>query len=184
LAMSRTKQDNRADFGDILAGFDRQSANEETAAADRRSPLEPQNNGGATPRRENSVRSLLQNISFPWPSRIPGFVRSFGNHSRDAYAEAAGDATAAPCPDPPESASPEAASPGPSKTKAEDAAIAEELGLNESLGTLDLKRIRRDFAKKNHPDRFEPARRTGAERRMSIANMLIDEMMRRSQSYR
>jgi hypothetical protein len=66
----------------------------------------------------------------------------------------------------------------------EDQAIAEELGLTPTLGIVDLKRIRRDFAKKNHPDRFEPARRRSAEQRMSIANMLIDEQMRQSRERR
>jgi hypothetical protein len=42
--------------------------------------------------------------------------------------------------------------------------------------------MRGDFAKQNHPDRFEPEKRNGAERRMSIANLLIDELMRHSRS--
>lgn len=58
--------------------------------------------------------------------------------------------------------------------KSEDEAIAEELGLSADLAIADLRRIRREFAKKNHPDRFEPALRVGAARRMTIANMLID----------
>lgn len=66
----------------------------------------------------------------------------------------------------------------------EDEAIAKELCLTPELGTIDLKRIRRDFAKKNHPDRFEPARRRTAERRMSIANMLIDEQIRQNHQSR
>jgi hypothetical protein len=75
---------------------------------------------------------------------------------------------------------PEVASLEPPKT--EDQTIADELGLSPELATVDLQRIRRDFAKKNHPDRFEPCRRTAAARRMSIANMLIDEQMRHSRS--
>ena len=54
--------------------------------------------------------------------------------------------------------------------------------MTAELRTIDLKRIRRDFAKRNHPDRFGPANRNNAERRMSIANMLIDELMRQSRS--
>jgi hypothetical protein len=82
----------------------------------------------------------------------------------------------------PEGVKPETARVEPVKT--EDQAIAEELGLSPDLATIDLRRIRRDFAKKNHPDRFEPARRTNAARRMSIANMLIDEQMRQNRSAR
>jgi hypothetical protein len=68
--------------------------------------------------------------------------------------------------------------------KTEDERIAEELGLTPELRTIDLKRIRRDFAKRNHPDRFGPANRSNAQRRMSIANMLIDELMRQSRAPR
>jgi hypothetical protein len=50
--------------------------------------------------------------------------------------------------------------------------------LRPELATADLQRIRRDFARKNHPDRFEPDCLANAARRMSIANMLIDEQMR------
>jgi hypothetical protein len=62
--------------------------------------------------------------------------------------------------------------------KSEDETIAEELGLREDLAIDELRRIRRDFAKKNHPDRFEPALRLGAARRMTIANMLIDARLK------
>jgi hypothetical protein len=62
--------------------------------------------------------------------------------------------------------------------KSEDETIAEELGLRADLAIVDLRRIRRDFAKKNHPDRFEPAQRLGAARRMTIANMLIDARLK------
>jgi hypothetical protein len=69
---------------------------------------------------------------------------------------------------------PQAASP----QKSEDETMAEELGLRADLAIVDLRRIRRDFAKKNHPDRFEPAQRIGAARRMTIANMLIDARLK------
>lgn len=62
--------------------------------------------------------------------------------------------------------------------KTEDEAIAEELGLARCLGPVDLKQLRRDFAMKNHPDRFGPSQRVSAARRMSIANMLIDAQLK------
>ncbi len=83
-----------------------------------------------------------------------------------AAVEAAAETPAGPSPQP------------PTAPKSEDDAIAEELGLRPDLAIGDLRRIRRDFAKKNHPDRFEPALRIGAARRMTIANMLIDERMK------
>jgi hypothetical protein len=72
--------------------------------------------------------------------------------------------------------------PAPSKSRrprTEDEAIAAEMGLHPDLASADLKKIRRDFAKKNHPDRFEAPQRMSAARRMSIANMLIDEHLKR-----
>ena len=73
---------------------------------------------------------------------------------------------------------PNAKLPPASAQKSEDEVIAEELGLRADLAIVDLRRIRRDFAKKNHPDRFEPAQRLGAARRMTIANMLIDARLK------
>jgi hypothetical protein len=82
--------------------------------------------------------------------------------------KAAAAAEAAP------SAQPKAAGP----PKNEDEAIARELGLGADLAVVELRRIRREFAKKNHPDRIEPALRVNAARRMTIANMLIDAQVR------
>jgi hypothetical protein len=67
------------------------------------------------------------------------------------YAEETIEAQTASPADPPLRETPklEAARLEPAKT--EDQAIAEELGLSPELATVDLKRIRRDFAKKNHP---------------------------------
>jgi len=100
---------------------------------------------------------------------------------QEAYDEPAAETKPAPRPDLPQTEPPQAASP-PKPEKTEDEAIAEELGLSTDLRPIDLKRMRRDFAKRNHPDRFEPEKRSGAGQRMSIANMLIDELMRHSRS--
>lgn len=57
--------------------------------------------------------------------------------------------------------------------------IAEDLGLtdDETVATLALKR--RTFAAQNHPDRHHAEFRLPATTRMKIANMLIDEALRR-----
>ncbi|MGO9674736.1 MAG: hypothetical protein ACLPSF_11320, partial [Methylocella sp.] len=81
-------------------------------------------------------------------------------------------------PAPAKPAGPDPKSHGASAHKSEDETIAEELGLRADLAIVDLRRIRRDFAKKNHPDRFEPAQRLSAARRMTIANMLIDARLK------
>lgn len=108
------------------------------------------NEAGVTQHPVHALRRLLSQIPWGW-WRVEG--------------AAATGAPAAPAIEPP--------------PKSEDEAIAEELGLRADLAIVDLRRIRRDFAKKNHPDRFEPSLRVGAARRMTIVNMLIDAQMKR-----
>lgn len=184
--MAKTKRQNGGDFDAILAGFAQQPSKKAPAYQARRPapPAQSKPTSGA-PRSENPVRRLFKNISFPWPTKISGFMGNPGRRPQDAYDETVAETKPAPRVDSPQSETPQATKidrPKPQKT--EDEAIAEELGLSPDLGAIDLKRIRRDFAKKNHPDRFEPPERSGAERRMSIANMLIDELMRQSRSHR
>lgn len=57
-------------------------------------------------------------------------------------------------------------------------AIAAELAL-AGRDAAGLARARREFALRNHPDRAPPQLRAVAERRMQIANMLIDDAERR-----
>jgi hypothetical protein len=66
----------------------------------------------------------------------------------------------------------------------EQDAIAEELGLHADLSLNELKKLRRTFARDNHPDRLDPSRREVATRRMTIANMLIDREIRQKSSSR
>jgi hypothetical protein len=55
--------------------------------------------------------------------------------------------------------------------------IARELGLSPGLSARELERVRRDFALASHPDRALPWQRELATRRMSLANMLIDQAL-------
>ena len=61
----------------------------------------------------------------------------------------------------------------------EPADIARELALETHRRAEDLARARRAFAFENHPDRVEPHLRDHAIVRMQIANMLIDDALRR-----
>lgn len=187
--MPQRKASSSADFGDILAALDRRDSAQAPGPARRARRAEPDTVPGAEPetaghaglhRPVNRLRRLLGNISLPWPSSLGGLAGGFGLRFPALYAEEAAESRTASQVKPPprEPPNPEAARLEPAKS--EDQVIAEELGLRPGLATNDLRRIRRDFARQNHPDRFEPARRTGAERRMSIANMLIDEQMRQS----
>ncbi len=57
--------------------------------------------------------------------------------------------------------------------------IAEDLGLTDHETTATLALKRRIFAAQNHPDCHPPQFRPPATTRMKIANMLIDEALRR-----
>ncbi len=63
------------------------------------------------------------------------------------------------------------------RTRPED--IAADLALAESETPASLAAKRRAFAAQNHPDRHSADFRLNATTRMKIANMLIDEAMRR-----
>lgn len=139
----------------------------------------------AAPRPIRQLRRLLRNFSWRWrPLHGAAPAQPAAADGMEAGAAFEPAAAAPPKPEPPKPASPNPEPPKPEPPKTEDEAIAAELGLHADLATVDLRRIRRDFAKKNHPDRFEPARRMGAARRMSIANMLIDERLKQKPSGR
>jgi hypothetical protein len=53
-------------------------------------------------------------------------------------------------------------------------AIARELGLDRALCEWDLDQARRRFMWRHHPDRCEESQRARANRRVAVANMLID----------
>jgi hypothetical protein len=84
---------------------------------------------------------------------------------------------------PPEPQRPVAAEPPPAppphllRTAPEE--VAEDLALNGKEGVDDLLARRRSFARENHPDRAPEDLRVNATVRMKIANMLIDETIRR-----
>jgi len=178
--MAKAQRKNTGDFEAILAGLAEQAAQERHGGALRQP--EPKAQGRAqyaATGAESPVRRILKNISFPWPANISARVRSLGWRPQRAYDEIAAEGEQVAKASPPESDAPAKSGP-PKPANAEDEGIAAELGLHPELQPADLRRIRRDFAEKNHPDRFGPAHRTGAARRMSIANMLIDELMRQS----
>lgn len=57
--------------------------------------------------------------------------------------------------------------------------VAQDLALDDTEGVDALLARRRRFARENHPDRAPEALRANATLRMKIANMLIDETIRR-----
>jgi hypothetical protein len=73
---------------------------------------------------------------------------------------------------------PKPAAPPPPRPD-DPASVAAELALRADMGEEELRHIRRAFALANHPDRFLPEERARATRRMTIANTLIDQHLRR-----
>jgi len=55
--------------------------------------------------------------------------------------------------------------------------VTQELQLADDLEPADLERIRRTFAYRNHPDRVGPAHKLHSRRRMTAANVLIDQAL-------
>lgn len=56
--------------------------------------------------------------------------------------------------------------------------LADELHLSPDLTVDELRKLRREFAVSNHPDRVDPAERQSATRRMSLVNVLIDKALK------
>ena len=64
---------------------------------------------------------------------------------------------------------------------ADTRSVADELRITAKMTVSDLRRLRREFALINHPDRVSSGERDNATRRMMVANMLIDTEMKRRQ---
>ncbi|QBR71479.1 hypothetical protein CU048_09520 [Beijerinckiaceae bacterium] len=173
--MVRTKRSNADNFSDILAALDQSQEAGVTSRAqkadDNDAELETERQSG--PR--NRLRRVLKTISFPWLGGLGFFPHGHVSYNE----EEAIDVSAQPAAEPPIDEIPKSEG-----ARSEDEEIAEELGLKRDLASGELRRIRREFAKNNHPDRFEPSRRVLAARRMSIANMLIDAQLKQSRSGR
>ena len=60
--------------------------------------------------------------------------------------------------------------------------VARELQLSDDLAPVDLERIRRTFAYRNHPDRVDAAHKPRALERMTVANVLIDRALKAARS--
>ena len=63
-------------------------------------------------------------------------------------------------------------------TRSLEETVALELQLLDDLGLAELERLRRTFAYRNHPDRVGPAHKAQALRRMTVANVLIDQALK------
>jgi hypothetical protein len=109
--------------------------------------------------------------------RMAGALRTYISTGLLARLYADGETRSAPDPEPELEAVPEPPPP-PAPAKSEHEAVVDELHLTPGLSAQDLARIRREFAKANHPDRVVAPQREEATRRMTIANSVIDEALR------
>lgn len=124
------------------------------------------------------------------PGEIRGLTSGFAGLGTGATFVSGSQAAAAyldlyeePAPIPPEAQSPPKIEPPPAPPphllRTEPDQVAEDLALNGKESVDDLLARRRSFARDNHPDRAPEDLRINATLRMKIANMLIDETIRR-----
>ena len=92
--MPQGKRNSSADFGDILASFDRKVTKD--------IPTRPEVEAGPddAPRPKNWLRRFLGNISLPWPSSIGGLIGGFAPRPSAPYAEETIEAQTLPRPIP------------------------------------------------------------------------------------
>ncbi|MBB3541066.1 MULTISPECIES: hypothetical protein [unclassified Rhizobium] len=108
-------------------------------------------------------------------------VSAQSNRADQAYVETMGFAPeTAPesSPVPPTSPEPDPVMPD-HLTRVAPEDIAAELDISMRDTAQGLSEKRRAFAKKNHPDRVHPLFRENATKRMTTANLLIDQALRR-----
>ncbi|MDX3978317.1 hypothetical protein [Shinella sp.] len=119
------------------------------------------------------------------PGEIRGLTSGFAGLGMGATFVSGSQATAAyldlyeepvPMPPEPEPLPPE---PPPHLLRVAPEEVAEDLALHGKESVDDLLARRRSFARENHPDGVPPDLRDNATLRMKIANMLIDETIRR-----
>jgi len=151
--MPPRKQNNTADFGDILSSFDRRETEEAPAPLRRARRPEPELEAEPSTRRVRKTGCGACCEYIPaWPTGIGGLIGGFGPRPQAPMPRKPPKRKPLPRSSPamrapkPETEKLEAARIEPAKT--EDQAIAEELGLSPDLAIVDLQRLRRDFAKK------------------------------------
>jgi hypothetical protein len=149
---------------------------------------------GSGMRKRKTFDATLDEVEAPIPAAGPtgdrapaaGVSTPIPPLEEEAHADGGGaylwDQAVAWVPEPeiPEPAPPEPPPPPPPPRPPPSAHIddvARELGLGEASTPLELARIRRRFMWENHPDRYPEQAKPLANRRVAIANMLIDRAL-------
>ncbi|MDX3927185.1 MAG: hypothetical protein QHC90_15460 [Shinella sp.] len=134
------------------------------------------------PEAEDDVPETQANLS---REDVRGLTSGFAGYGSGETFASGRQATAAyldlyeEAPPPPPEAAPQAYRPPVHLLRTDPAEIAADLGLSGKETLEQLADRRRAFARENHPDRVHPDMRPNATIRMTIANMLIDETIRR-----
>lgn len=116
-----------------------------------------------------TVRGLSSGFTGPGTAGV--FMS--GSHAAAAYLDLYEE------PEPPSPQAPEPAPALPHLLRTTPEEVAGDLALTGRESTEELLARRRNFARENHPDRAPADLRGNATLRMKIANMLIDETIRR-----
>lgn len=124
-----------------------------------------------------TVAHHIRGLNVSFAATVLEGVSAASSRPDDAYLENLGEE-----PTPPEAV--EAAEPPPPVMpehllRIAPADVAGELAITATDTAQSLGEKRRAFAKANHPDSVAPAFRDNATARMTIANLLIDEALRR-----
>lgn len=132
----------------------------------------------ASEKEEAAYRIRGLNVSFA--AAVPGGETPETSHLDEAYRDNLGEPVIPPEPEPettPKEPEPPVMPAHLARTSRED--VAAELAVTSDSTLQSLHEKRRSFAKANHPDSVAAPFREQATMRMTIANQLIDEAIRR-----
>jgi len=127
---------------------------------------------------EAAHRILGLNVSFA--ATVPGGETPEAHRADEAYLDNLGDPITQPVPQPePAPKEPELPVMPEHLARTSREEVAADLAITSDTSLHSLHEKRRSFAKANHPDSVAAAFRDQATTRMTLANQLIDEAIRR-----
>ena len=132
------------------------------------------------PAEEEEAPHRIRGLNVSFAATVPGGETPDAHRPDEAYRDNLGDPIILPKPEPesaPQEPKPPVMPKHLARTSREE--VAAELALTSDLTREALQEKRRSFAKANHPDGVAAPFREQATTRMTLANQLIDEAIRR-----
>lgn len=127
---------------------------------------------------KEEVAHRIRGLNVSFAATVPGGETPEPHRADEAYRENLGDPIIQPEPEPaPKEPEPPVMPEHLSRTSREE--VAAELAITSDTTLHSLHEKRRGFAKANHPDSVAAPFREQATARMTLANQLIDEAIRR-----